>query len=96
MSFSKTVSVCAALCSIFGAAAAGYKLSQESQTPPVEQIQQQPDVSEFEEKITQLEEQLNQVKEQPKQEPIITQQQQNPPPLPPLPPVPEPKPGEFE
>lgn len=93
MSFSKTVSVVAALASIFGAATAGYKLSQESQNPPVEQIQQQPDVSAFEEKITQLEEQLNEVKEQPKQEPAIIQQ---PPVLPPLPPVPEPKPGEIE
>ena len=93
MSFSKTVSVVAALASIFGAAAAGYKLSQESQNPPVEQIQQQPDVSAFEEKITQLEEQLNEVKEQPKQEPVVIQQ---PPVLPPLPSVPEPKPGEFE
>ena len=92
MSFSKTVSVVAALASIFGAAAAGYKLSQESQNPPVEQIQQ-PDVSAFEEKITQLEEQLNEVKEQPKQEPAIIQQ---PPVLPPLPSVPEPKPGEIE
>jgi hypothetical protein len=93
MSFSKTVSVVAALASIFGAATAGYKLSQESQNPPVEQIQQQPDVSAFEEKITQLEEQLNEVKEQPKQEPVIIQQPQV---IPPLPPVPEPKPGEFE
>jgi type II secretory pathway component PulC len=88
MSFSKTISVCAALASIFGAGAAGWKLTQESQTKPVEQPKQ--DVSVFEEKINELEEQLKEVKEQPK--PVVVQQ----PAIPPLPPVPEPKPGEFE
>ena len=88
MSFSKTISVCAALASIFGAGAAGWKLTQESQIKPVEQPKQ--DVSVFEEKINQLEEQLKEVKEQPK--PVVVQQ----PAIPPLPPVPEPKPGEFE
>jgi hypothetical protein len=88
MSFSKTISVCAALASIFGAGAAGWKLSQDTQ--PVEQKE---DVSVFEEKINQLEEQLKEVKEQPQQTPIVVQQ---PAVLPPLPPVPEPKPGEFE
>jgi uncharacterized protein YlxW (UPF0749 family) len=88
MSFSKTVSVCAALASIFAAGAAGWKLANENQSQPVEQTK---DVSAFEEKINQLEEELKQVKEHPK--PVVVQQ---PTVLPPLPPVPEPKPGEFE
>ena len=83
MSFSKTVSVCAALASIFAAGAAGWKLANENQS-----VEQKQDVSVFEEKINQLEQELQQVKEQPK--PVVVQQ------LPPLPPVPEPKPGEFE
>ena len=91
MSFSKTISVCAALASIFGAGAAGWKLTQESQTKPVEQPKQ--DVSVFEEKINELEEQLKEVNEQPKPETVVVKQ---PVVLPPLPPVPEPKPGEFE
>lgn len=92
MSFSKTVSVCAALASIFAAGAAGWKLANENQSQPVEQTK---DVSVFEEKINQLEEELKQVKEQPKPEPepVVVQQ---PVVLPPLPPVPEPKSGEFE
>jgi len=90
MSFSKTVSVCAALASIFAAGAAGWKLANENQSQPVEQTK---DVSAFEEKINQLEEELKQVKEQPKPETVVVQQ---PTVLPPLPPVPEPKPGEFE
>ncbi len=89
MSFSKTVSVCAALASIFAAGAAGWKLANENQSQPVEQTQ---DVSVFEEKINQLEEELKQVKEQPK--PVVIQQPTILPP--PLPPVPEPKPGEIE
>ena len=88
MSFSKTVSVCAALASIFAAGAAGWKLANENQSQPVEQTK---DVSAFEEKINDLEKQLEEVKEQPK--PVVVQQ---PAVLPPLPPVPEPKPGEFE
>jgi len=88
MSFSKTVSVCAALASMFAAGAAGWKLANENQSQPVEQTK---DVSAFEEKINQLEEELKQVKEHPK--PVVVQQ---PTVLPPLPPVPEPKPGEFE
>lgn len=85
MSFSKTVSVFAALATIFVAGTAGWKLANESQSQSAEQKQ---DVSEFQEKINQLEQELKQVKEQPKA--VFTQ------PLPPLPPVPEPKPGEFE
>jgi type IV secretory pathway VirB10-like protein len=90
MSFSKTVSVCAALASIFAAGAAGWKLADENQPQPVEQTQ---DVSAFEEKINDLEKQLEQVKEQPKPETVVVQKPVIPPPLPP---VPEPKPGEFE
>ncbi len=88
MSFSKTVSVFAALASIFAAGAAGWKLANENQPQPVEQTQ---DVSAFEEKINDLEKQLEEVKEQPK--PVVVQQPTVPPPLPP---VPEPKPGEIE
>ena len=88
MSFSKTVSVFAALASIFAAGAAGWKLANENQSQPVEQTK---DVSAFEEKINDLEKQLEEVKEQPK--PVVVQQS---PVLPPFPPVPEPKPGEFE
>jgi hypothetical protein len=88
MSFSKTVSVFAALASIFAAGAAGWKLANENQSQPVEQTK---DVSAFEEKINNLEKQLEEVKEQPK--PVVVQQ---PTVLPPLPPVPEPKPGEIE
>jgi hypothetical protein len=88
MSFSKTVSVFAALASIFAAGAAGWKLANENQSQPVEQTK---DVSAFEEKINQLEKQLEEVKEQPN--PVVVQQPTVPPPLPP---VPEPKPGEFE
>ena len=91
MSFSKTISVCAALASIFGAGAAGWKLTQENQPKPVEQLKQ--DVSIFEEKINELEEQLKEVKDNPKPETVVVKQ---PVVLPPLPPVPEPKPGEFE
>jgi len=94
MSFSKTVSVCAALASIFAAGTAGWKLANENQTIPVEQGQ---DVSVFEEKINKLEEKLKEVEEKPTPEatsaPIVVQQ---PPVLPPLPPVPEPQPGEVE
>ena len=57
MSFSKTVSVVAALTSIFGAAAAGYKLSQDSQ---VNQTQPNP----LEERIVQLEKELEEAKTQ--------------------------------
>jgi hypothetical protein len=90
MSFSKTVSVFAALASIFAAGAAGWKLANENQSQPVEQTK---DVSVFEEKINDLEKQLEEVKEQPKPENVVVHQ---PTVLPPLPPVPEPQPGEFE
>jgi hypothetical protein len=83
MSFSKTVSVCAALASIFAAGAAGWKLANENQSQPVEQTQ---DVSAFEEKINDLEKQLEEVKEQPK--PVVVQQPTVLPPVAPPPPAP--------
>jgi peptidoglycan hydrolase CwlO-like protein len=94
MSFSKTISVVAALASIFAAGAAGWKLANENQSQPVDQtqVEQTQDVSAFEEKINDLEKQLEEVKEQPK--PVVIQQPTVLPP--PLPPVPEPKPGEIE
>jgi len=86
MSFSKTISVVAALGSIFSVGLASWKISEDiknAQTAPLEQ------------KINQLEEKLKEKEETPQiQQPIIVQQP--PPVLPPLPPVPEPKSGEFE
>lgn len=89
MSFSKTISVVAALGSIFSVGLASWKISEDiknSQTAPLEQ------------KINQLEEKLKEKEETPQtQQPIIVQQPpQVIPPLPPLPPSPEPKPGEIE
>lgn len=90
MSFTKTISTVAALASIFGAGAAGWKLSQESQNKQIPE-----DISVFEEKINQLEEKLKESEQKTQiQQPVIVQQP--PQVLPPLPPVPEPKPGEFE
>ena len=93
MSFSKTVSVCAALASIFAAGAAGYKLSQDNQST----------TPQLEEKVQQLEKQLAetqqpQVVPQPVSLPTTTPQvSPTVPPLPPIPPQPEPnKTGEFE
>ena len=86
MSFSKTISVVAALGSIFSVGLASWKISEDiknAQTAPLEQ------------KINQLEEKLKEKEEtQQIQQPIIVQQP--PQVLPTLPPVPEPKPGEFE
>lgn len=89
MSFSKTISVVAALGSIFSVGLASWKISEDiknAQTAPLEQ------------KINQLEEKLKEKEETPQtQQPIIVQQPpQVIPPLLPLPPSPEPKPGEFE
>ena len=56
MSFTKTISVFAALASIFGAGAAGWKLAQNGQTQ---------DTTVFEQKITELEKQVEQAKQQP-------------------------------
>ena len=89
MSFSKTISVVAALGSIFSVGLASWKISEDiknSQTSPLEQK-----IQELEEKLKEKEE-TSQI-----QQPVIVQQQpQVLPPLPPLPEPPEPKPGEFE
>jgi hypothetical protein len=56
MSFSKTVSVFAALASIFGAGITGWKLAEESKNPPPPV--EAPSISAFEEKISELEKQI--------------------------------------
>ena len=89
MSFSKTISVFAALASIFGAGITGWKLAEESKNPsPVEA----PNINVFEEKISELEKQIEQTKkpvEQVSQPPIQTAQQPIIlPPVTPPPPVP--------
>ena len=99
MSFSKTISVFAALCSVFGAAAAGYKLSQDSQVKPVEDVNQK-----YEERITELQQQVSTLQQQATNtnpptvvalpQPTIVKQvapvtpQLPPPPQPPVPPKP--------
>lgn len=65
MSFSKTVSVFAALGSIFIAAATGYKLAQDNQEPNV-----------YEDRINQLEEQLKQSQQTTPPKPITLPQPQ--------------------
>lgn len=85
MSFSKTISIVAALASIFGAGAAGWKLAQDDN--------QQPKI--YEERIQQLEEQLKQQSTQtivpqpvilPPTQTQVPQATQLPPPPPPVPP----------
>lgn len=102
MSFTKTISVVAALGSIFSVGLASWKISEDiknSQTAPLEQKIEDIKNSQtapLEQKIEDLEKKLEEAK-QPIQQPVV---QQTPIPqpqvLPPLPPVPEPKPGEFE
>jgi len=94
MSFSKTISVVAALGSIFSVGLASWKISQDikdSQTAPLEQK-----IEELEKKLeepaqpAQPVEQVAQPQVQEVQQPVIL------PPVAPPPPVPEPKPGEIE
>jgi hypothetical protein len=59
MSFSKTISVVAALASIFGAGAAGWKLANENQTQPVEEVN-----TKYEEHITQLQQKIADLEKQ--------------------------------
>jgi hypothetical protein len=59
MSFSKTVSVCAALASIFAAGAAGWKLANENQTKPAEEIN-----TKYEEHITELQQKISTLEQQ--------------------------------
>lgn len=80
--FQSTVSTVAALASIFGAGAAGWKLAQQQPEPKIEE----PPPA-IEQKLTQLEQKLEEKLSTPIQEP----QQQAPvvPQLPPTPPAPE-------
>lgn len=59
MSFSKTISVFAALASIFGAGITGWKLAEESKNPPPVEA---PSINAFEEKISELEKQIEETK----------------------------------
>ena len=59
MSFSKTVSVVAALASIFGAGAAGFKLAQENQNVDNQNVQ-----TKYEERITELQQQVSSLQQQ--------------------------------
>ena len=89
MSFSKTVSVFAALASIFAAGAAGWKLANENQTKPVEDVNQnyEEHINELQQKISSLEKQVT----SPTPTPVVLPQQQptqfppvTPPPPPPV------------
>jgi hypothetical protein len=90
MSFSKTVSVCAALASIFAAGAAGWKLANEKETTPTPEINQT-----YEQNINELQQKISEL-EQKEPIPVATPTPQavqpavTPPPLPPVPPVNEP------
>jgi len=59
MSFSKTVSVFAALASIFAAGAAGWKLANENQTKPVEEVN-----TTYEQHITDLQKKISELEQQ--------------------------------
>jgi TolA-binding protein len=93
MSFSKTVSIFAALCSIFGAGAAGWKLSQESQVKPTEEVN-----TKYEQHITELQQQISGLEDQLRNtnhSPVVNlppqqQTQVAPPATPQLPPPPQP------
>lgn len=92
MSFSKTISVFAALASIFGAGITGWKLAEESKNPPPVEA---PSINAFEEKISELEKQIEETKKPVEQvtQPQVQEVQQPvilppvaPPPSPPAPP----------
>lgn len=92
MSFSKTISVVAALASIFGAGITGWKLAEESKNPPPVEA---PSINVFEEKISELEKQIEETKKPVEQvtQPQVQEVQQPvilppvaPPPSPPAPP----------
>ena len=86
MSFSKTISVFAALASIFGAGITGWKLAEESKNPPPVEA---PSINAFEEKISELEKQIEE-----SQKPVVevaqpqVQEVQQPVILPPVAPPP--------
>ncbi len=90
--FQSTISVVAALASIFGAGAAGWKLSQESSVKPAEEIN-----SNYETHITELQKQISDLKQQAEtapapvslpQPPVVKQVTPPPTQLPPLSPPP--------
>ena len=88
MSFSKTVSIFAALASIFGAGITGWKLAEESKNPPPVEA---PSINAFEEKISELEKQIEETKNPVEQvvQPQVQEVQQPvilPPVAPPAPP----------
>lgn len=93
--FQSTISVVAALASIFGAGAAGFKLAQDNQVNPAEDVNQK-----YEEHITQLQQQISGLEKQlvntNPPTPIVLPQQPTtkqitpqlpPPPTPPSPPA---------
>ena len=61
MSFTKTISTVAALASIFGAGAAGFKLAQDSQS-----VDNQNTQTKYEERITELQQQVSNLQQQTK------------------------------
>jgi len=90
--FQSTISVVAALASIFGAAAAGWKLSQESSVKPAEEVN-----SKYETHITELQKEISDLKQQTATPPaleslpqpaVLKQVAPQPAPIPPLPPLP--------
>ena len=83
MSFSKTVSVCAALASIFAAGAAGWKLANENQTKPVEEVN-----TKYEEHITDLQQKISELEQKATTPVVIPASQPQPVVAPPAPPTP--------
>ena len=77
--FQSTISVVAALASIFGAGAAGWKLAYDSQQPAVKE-----ETTTYQENIDKLKEEIAGLKQQPQ---VVESQQINSTPPPQLPPV---------
>lgn len=89
MSFSKTVSVCAALASIFAAGAAGWKLANENQTKPVEEVN-----TNYENHITELQQKISELEQKATTPVTIPAPQPQPVTLPPVAPPPMPDPNQ--
>jgi len=90
MSFSKTVSVFAALASIFAAGAAGWKLANENQTKPAEEVNKT-----YEQHITDLQKKISELENKATTPVVIpTPQPVTLPPVAPPPPVPNQTPTE--
>ena len=83
MSFSKTVSVFAALASIFAAGAAGWKLANENQTKPVEEVN-----TNYENHITELQQKISELEQKATTPVTIPAPQPQPVTLPPVAPPP--------